>query len=159
MRRLSLVVTIAALVVLGGSRPSAAAMPSLVSYRVSQHPGYDRLVFAFSGGFPSWKARYVRSVTMDASGAPVRLEGRAFLLVTLMGLDWTNHVPPEPVMTPRLAVLRQLKPAGVFEGYFSFGLGLAYRTSYEFTVLRRPDRLTLDLARRRASTSTMRRSR
>jgi hypothetical protein len=50
-----------------------------------------------------------------------------------------------------MAVLRQLKPAGVFEGYFTFGLGLSYRTTYRFWVLHNPDRLVLDLNRHRTS--------
>jgi hypothetical protein len=121
----------------------------LVSYRVGEHSRFDRVVFVFSGGLPGRTARHAKGVTADASGRPVMLEGRAFLRVTLMGLDWTfPNVPPEPTLTPRMAVLRQMKPAGVFEGYFAFGLGLSYRTSYHFCVLHWPDRLVLDLDRR-----------
>ncbi len=135
------------------SRPagmSARAMPILRSYRVGEHSGYDRVVFVFSRGLPDWRAQYVKRVREDASGKPVRLQGRAFLLVTLMGVDWSvQHMPAEPTLTPHFAVLRQLKPAGVFEAYYSFGLGLGYRTTYRFFTLRHPDRLVLDLHRRR----------
>lgn len=125
-----------------------SAPPHLISYQTGEHPRFDRVVWIMSGGIPAHTARYLRRVTEDGSGGPVRLEGRAFLQITLKGLDWTTHVPAEPILTPRLAVIRQMKPAGVFEGYFTFGLGLAYRTTYRFSTARHPDRLILDLDRR-----------
>ena len=90
----------------------------------------------------------MKRVTADASGKLVKLRGRAFLQVTLMGVDWSlPNTPPEPTLTPLMAVLRQIKPAGVFEGYFSFGLGLSHRTTYRFSTAHQPDRLILDLSR------------
>jgi hypothetical protein len=135
----------------------ARTVPRLVSYRVGEHARFDRVVFVFSGGLPGWRARYVKRVRQDATGFPVRLEGKAFLHITLMGLDWSvKHTPAEPTLTPRMAVLRQLKPAGVFEGYFSFGLGLSYRATYRFFVLRNPVRLVLDLDRHRGAAGSPR---
>lgn len=126
----------------------AVAIPRLRAYRVGEHQQYDRIVWQFSGGLPGWNAQYVRRVTADGSGAPVRLIGRAFLKITLTGLAWGVHdVPREPTLTPRFAVLRQLKPAGVFEGYFTFGLGLSRKASTHLFTLRHPDRLVLDLRR------------
>jgi hypothetical protein len=125
---------------------SAAAQPRLVTYRLGTHRGYDRVVWQFARGLPGMKARYVRQVTADGSGLPVRLEGRAFLQVTLTGVKWDGSaVPPEPTLTPQFPALRQLKPAGVFEGYFTFGLGLSHRVRHRLYTLRRPDRVVLDL--------------
>ena len=53
----------------------------------------------------------------------------------------------EPTLTPRFAVLRQLKRAVVFEGVFTFGLGLSRRVRYHEFALRHPDRVVLDLRR------------
>jgi hypothetical protein len=126
----------------------AAAVPRLRSYRVGEHPHYDRVVWQFTGGTPSPHAWWVRTVRADGSGFPVHLEGRAFLQLTLTGVNWVPpNVPPEPTLTPRFAVLRQMKPAGVFEGVFTFGLGLSRRVHYRFSTLRHPDRLVLDLRR------------
>ena len=105
-----------------------------------------RVVWQFTGGLPGRHARWVRAVHADGSGFPVRLEGRAFLQITLNGVDWF-HVPHEPTLTPRFAVLRQMKPAGVFEGVLTFGLGLSRRVRYGFCTLHHPDRLVLDLRR------------
>jgi hypothetical protein len=125
---------------------AAAAAPRLVSYRVIKHRGYDRVVWQFAGGLPGHQIEYVRQVVSDGSGKPVRLEGHAFLNVTLKDLEWTGRdVPREPTLTPRLHLLRQLKPSGVFEGYSSFGLGLSHKARYRFFTLRRPDRAVLDL--------------
>lgn len=128
-----------------GATP-AAAQPRLVTYRVGTHRSYDRVVWQFARGLPGMKARYVRQVTADGSGLPVRLEGRAFLQVELTGVNWEGSaVPTEPTLTPRFKVLRQLKPAGVFEGYFTFGVGLNRRVHYRLYTLRRPHRVVLDL--------------
>jgi len=133
-----------------GTISSVPRQARLVSYGVFEHRQFDRVVFTFSGGIPSRRAAYVRRVLYDASGKPVSVMGRAFLGVTLMGLNWVPpNVPPEPTLTPGLAVLSQMVPAGVFEGYFSFGLGLSYRTRYQFSTRNHPDRLLLDLYRRR----------
>jgi hypothetical protein len=121
------------------------ALPRLVSYRVGEHPRYDRVVWVLSGGLPGHSVRYVPRVTEDASGTPVRLLGRAFLEVTLKDVNWTDHVPAEPTLTPQFRVLRQMKPAGVFEAFFTFGLGLSHRTSFHLWTARHPDRVILDL--------------
>jgi hypothetical protein len=131
-------------------RRASFSPPRFISYGVSEHARFDRVVFRLAGGLPQVKASYVRSVHADASGLLVPLKGRAFVSVVLMNLDWSSPgaVPPEPTLTPNLAVLTQMKPAGVFEGYFSFGLGLAYKDGYHIWTSRHPDRVIVDLFRR-----------
>jgi hypothetical protein len=133
-----------------GTTPFVPRQPRLVSYGVFGYRHFDRVVFVFSGGFPSGTAGYVKRVMYDGSGKTASVMGRAFLHVTLMGLnDIPPNVPREPTLTPGLAVLNQMVPVGVFEGYFSFGLGLSYRTRYQFSTRHHPDRLLLDLDRLR----------
>ena len=47
-----------------------------------------------------------------------RFWARAFLQVTLKDVDWTDHVPAEPTLTPLFRVLRQMTPASAFEAFF-----------------------------------------
>lgn len=130
--------------------PSSTAQPIVISYSVGEHPHFDRVVFVFLGGHPRWRARYVTQVVVDASGAPVPLEGQAFLSVTFEGAAAHRAQGPTDAMrplSPHLAVLRDMKPTGDFEGYVSYGLGLSRQTAYQFFVLTRPDRVVLDLIR------------
>jgi hypothetical protein len=51
----------------------------------------------------------------------------------------------ERVASPELALVEQLKPAGDFEGYLSYGIGLRCRSS--FRVSRGGDQVTIDFRR------------
>jgi hypothetical protein len=120
------------------------------SYRVSEMRGVDRVVFSFRGGPPGWHAEYVRAEHADASGFPVPLEGHAFLNITFSPAHASEPGSSRPTAaertaTPRLAILRQVKPAGDFEGYVSFGLGLSRHARYHLFALHNPDRIVLDL--------------
>jgi hypothetical protein len=122
------------------------------TYRVGGHRTFDRVVFAFTGGVPGWQnsAGYVRQVRADASGLPIALEGSAFLEIVFSparAYGATCHpTAAERTAAPHLPVLLQIKPAGDFEGYVSYGLGLARKTSYHLFALKRPDRVVLDIS-------------
>src|SRR5437660_12815637 len=61
---------------------AARAVPTLTAIRAAHHPGFDRLVFRFSGPLPGHRTvRYVRTVIGDASGRPVLVVGNARLEV------------------------------------------------------------------------------
>lgn len=105
-------------------------LPVLVQIQVGDHPaeGFGRVTFAFRGPTPSYEIGYVARVRSDGSGAPVSLPGNAFLSVRFnpaQGHDssgrTTVSAPPRTVGYP---TLRGWAPAGDFEGYLSFGLGL-----------------------------------
>jgi hypothetical protein len=133
--------------------PAQATEPDEIvaqSYRVSESRGFDRVIFSFRGGPPTWHAEYVRAEHADASGFPVPLEGRAFLNITFSPAHASEPgsfrpTAAERTATPRLAILRQVKPAGDFEGYVSFGLGLSRHARYHLFALHNPDRIVLDL--------------
>ena len=59
-------------------------VPLLVGIRSAAHPveGYDRITFDFSGPLPGYEVRYVVQVVGDASGLPIQVPGRRFLLIT-----------------------------------------------------------------------------
>ena len=56
----------------------------------------------------------------------------------------TNLLPN--VITPRCPNLRQIKNAGDFEGYVTFGLGLRSKTGFRVFRLSGPSRIVIDVA-------------
>lgn len=117
----------------------------LQSVTVGHHTGFDRVVFTSRQGIGQYSVRYVAQVTRDASGAPVPLEGSAFLLVTFRGTPWTTSPAPQPTITPRFPVLRQLKGAGEFEAVASYGIGADVKAGFRAFTLTGPARLVVDL--------------
>jgi len=122
------------------------------AYRVSETHGSDQVVFTFRGGIPGWRVGYVPAEHADASGRPIPLEGRAYLNITFAPAHASVPESYRPTQaeradTPRLAILRQIKPAGDFEGYVSFGLGLSRRVKYRIAKLTASDQVVLTLQR------------
>ncbi|MEH0845618.1 hypothetical protein V6U81_24825 [Micromonospora sp. CPCC 205711] len=110
--------------------PPGEPLPVLVEVRVGDHPdeNFSRITFAFRGPTPSYEVVYVARVEQDGSGAPVDLPGTAFLAVRFSPAQahdnsgaGTASLPPRAVGYP---TLRGWAPAGDFEGYLTFGLGL-----------------------------------
>jgi hypothetical protein len=137
----------------------ACARPGsyLTSVRTGKHGGYDRVVFQFSGGLPSVRAERVTTVYDDPKGTPVPLAGKSRLHVVFRG---ASAFCPQPahrtwagpqVLAPRYSQLLMVKAAGDFEGYLSFGIGLAARGGYHISSLTGPDRVVIDFSHPRAS--------
>jgi hypothetical protein len=152
----------------GTSAPAAAQLDSaqracarpgsyLTAVRTGTHRGYDRVVFQFSGGLPSVRTERVRTVYDDPRGTPVPLAGKSRLHVVFRG---ASAFCPQPahqtwagpaVLTPRYPQLLMVRAAGDFEGYLSFGIGLAARGGYHVSTLTGPDRVVIDFAHARPS--------
>jgi hypothetical protein len=49
-------------------------------------------------------------------------------------------------LTPRLPAIRQVKCAGDFEGYLSFGIGVDHHAGFRVLSLQRPARVVIDVA-------------
>lgn len=124
-------------------------MPLVLSYRVSGHSRFDHLAFIFRGGLPGHEIAYAPRIYADASGLPVPLEGAAFLYIVLRVAHATDAhcrgTAAERTATPRLREILQVKPAGDFEGYVSFGVGLRRRSRYRVFEAQHPDRLIIDV--------------
>jgi hypothetical protein len=122
----------------------------LTAIRAGTYRGYDRVVFQFSGGLPGYRAGYVTSVLQDAKGTPVPLAGQAFLRVVFRGASSWCPEPPHraysgpAALTPFYPALLAVSAAGDFEGYLSFGVGLAGKASYHAYTLTNPARLVID---------------
>lgn len=124
----------------------------LTGFRTAQHAAFDRVVFQFRGRVPGYDVRYVPAVTQDPSDRPIPLQGRAFLRVVLRHAT-TNPGPgggPIPsfagTITPGFQSLKQVKAAGDFEHYLSFGLGLDHRVGFRVLTLTDPSRVVIDVA-------------
>jgi hypothetical protein len=116
----------------------------ITSVRIGHHAGYDRLVLTFHGRLPTHSVKYVNTVRADPSGKVVGLEGKARLRVVVHPTSTFAH-QPQSVWTPRLPEIRQVKGAGNFEGYTSFGVGLSAHRPYRVLTLTGPNRLVIDV--------------
>ncbi len=134
----------------GEARTSSVPTARLAEVRVGAHPGFDRIVFQFSGALPANRSvTWVRQVTQDASGKPLSLGGKAFLRMvfspavahTSAGVPtWTGPVPGRF----DYPVLRSLRLAGDFEGVVSFGAGLWQKVPLRVSTLTGPPRVVID---------------
>jgi len=124
----------------------------LTSVRVGEHAGYDRVVFQFSGGMPAWDVNRVAAVYQDPKGTPVALAGQSYLRVVFRGATAWCAQPPHQTytgpsaLTPFYPELLVVGSAGDFEGYLSFGIGLAAAGGYHAYALTAPDRLVIDVS-------------
>lgn len=115
------------------------ALPQLIDVRAVHRAGVDRVIFQFDAGAPSgFDVRYVKRLRGDGSGLPIRIAGRAILQVGLH-LTRTDGATPAPARrafaTPNaMTVVR----SGLFEGWTTYGVGLAKRSAFE--VVRQPAR-------------------
>jgi hypothetical protein len=132
------------------SRACAQPGSYLTAVRTGKHGGYDRVVFQFSGGLPAVTAERVATVYADPRGTPVSLAGKSRLHVVFRGASANCPQPAHrtwtgpSVLTPRYPQLLMVKAAGDFEGYLSFGIGLAARGGYHISSLAGPDRVVID---------------
>jgi hypothetical protein len=139
----------------GGSSGLSAV---LMNIRNASHAGdgYDRIVFDFSGGIPSWdltrqvSPQFVR----DASGQPVTLEGSAGIKLVFRGADvYAPTGPPGSLpggppsdLRPGLTSIREIAQIGNSEGVLSYGIGLSSSQCVRVLQLSNPTRLVVDVA-------------
>jgi hypothetical protein len=121
----------------------AAASTGLSSVRAARHDGYDRVVFEFASGVPSYDVVGQNSSTFlrDASGQPVTLEGSAGVKVILRATDAAGTSQDSQ---PKLPSVRQVAQIGNFEHQLTYGIGLASSTCFRAIELTNPARLVID---------------
>jgi hypothetical protein len=126
---------------------SSGLTTQLTNIRPASHAsdGYDRIVFDFSGGIPSWdltrqeSAMFVR----DASGQPVTLDGSAGLKLALGNADLAVGVPAD--LRPGLTSVREIAQLGNFERVVTYGIGLSSSRCVRVLQLSN-SRLVIDVA-------------
>jgi hypothetical protein len=145
---------------------TAPTSPStdLVAIRGAEHATLDRVVFQFRGRAPGYDIRYLDAVRQDPTGYGVPLRGRAFLRVVFRHASLAGQAilaPPyysgvfdgaATAIPTGMSSLKDLRKAGDFEGYLSFGVGLDHRVGFRVLTLTDPSRVVLDVARSRAPT-------
>lgn len=123
-------------------------MPQVTQLRASHQPGFDRLVFEFSGaGVPSHEIRVAQTFTAP-SGQVVRVDGNAFISVRLGAQAHTDagqrsYPQPDPYR-PGLPAVREVKLVEDFEATVVFGVGLERLVCPSVLTLLGPPRLVLD---------------
>ena len=128
---------------------ATATASRLVAVRAAHHPGYDRIVFEFSGPSPSRQhVRYVNRLVADPSGRPIPIAGRAILAAsffpaTARGAAASVTAPGRVAFA--LPNVMTVVRAGDFESVLSYGIGLAKRTSFHVFTLTNPSRVVIDI--------------
>jgi len=115
------------------------ALPRLVDVQAVHRPGTDRVIFQFDAGAPSGvDVRYVRRLVADGSGRRVRIAGRAILQVGLHDTRTDAAILARARRAFGLPNAITAVRSGAFEGWTTYGIGLAKRAEVE--VLRQPAR-------------------
>ncbi len=130
--------------------PVAATVPRLIGITAGHHPGYDRVVFRFSGPVPARRnVRYVTRSITDPSGRRIAIAGRAILEVNLL-LAQTHTSTGTGSAPNRIALalpnVMSAVRSGDFESVVSYGIGLAARESFNVLALIKPSRVFVDVA-------------
>jgi hypothetical protein len=132
--------------------PARAAV--LESVRTGRQPGFDRVVFEFSGpGVPGYQVHYATEpIRACGSGAVVPLAGAAPLVVRFepaQAHDTLGHVTSaERALAPRLQQMQELKLVCDFEGQVEWAVGLAARMPFRVLEDSAPPRVMVDVRQR-----------
>jgi hypothetical protein len=121
--------------------------PTLVAIRAAHHPDYDRIVYEFEGGLPSSEVRYVDQLVGDPSDLPVRIAGRAILLVRFTPAQAHDAAGPTAPTRQAFALpnIMTTVQAGDVEGVTTYGVGLAKQNTFNVFTLQDPSRVVIDI--------------
>ena len=137
----------------GGSTGLTA---TLTNIRPGSHTGdgYDRVVFDFSGGIPSWDLTRQESATFtrDASGQQVTLDGSAGLKLVFRDADLASTVPTD--LKRQFTSVREIAQLGNFERVLTYGIGLSSSQCVRVLPLSNPSRLAIDVATSGSASTT-----
>jgi hypothetical protein len=128
----------------GGTSGLSAQLTGIRTAHHSEAPGFDRIVFDFSGGVPSYDLTRQESSTFvkDASGQPVTLDGSAGIKLVLRNAS-VQGVPDD--QKPDLPGVREIAQLGNFEQVLSYGVGLSSPECVRVLELSNPSRLVVDV--------------
>ena len=132
----------------GGAAGATPTVPTVVGIRAAHHPGFDRVVFDFSGGRPSSvQVGYATQLT-GPSGLPVPVAGRALLSVRFAPANAHNAAggltAPTHVAFALPNVMTVVRGSD-FEAVTTYGIGLASRQAFTVFQLSSPNRVVIDI--------------
>jgi hypothetical protein len=135
---------------------SSGLTATLANIRPGAHAGdgYDRVVFDFNGGIPSWDLTRQESATFtrDASGQQVTLDGTAGLKLVFRDSDVAATLATD--LTPRFTSVREIAQLGNFERVLTYGIGLSSSQCVRVLPLSNPSRLAIDVATSGSASTT-----
>lgn len=134
---------------------SSGLTTQLTNIRPASHAGdgYDRVVFDFSSGIPSWDLTRQESATFvrDPSGQNMTLDGSAGLKLVLRNVDVAGTAPNQ--LTPALTSIREIAQLGNFERVVTYGFGLSSSRCVRVLQLSN-SRLVIDVATTGSASAT-----
>lgn len=120
--------------------------------RAGRHDAFDRVVFEFDGGLPSYLVEYAAVARSGGSGAPIFAGGTVALQINLGARTVDLDDPDFPrtfrpgSLNPRMPTLRKVRYGGEYEGQATFAAGLKARSGFRVLELSNPTRLAIDVA-------------
>lgn len=134
---------------------TAARTPraNMTALRAAHQPGFDRIVFEFTGTAPGFEVEYVdKPLHEDGSGAEVPLRGQFALHVRMenaSGFDFERGVPsyngPYRLRPADTTVVEELARTGDFEGVLSYAVGVKSKAGFRVRQLTDPPRLQIEI--------------
>jgi len=124
----------------------------LRAVRAARNDGFDRVVFEFADGVPSFSLSYARSLVYDQEKkAPAKISGTVFMELSLVALYEEKNRNAIYEAYPRgelgLPMLREIKVTK-FDFYRAeavFAFGLQARHEFRVQTLTNPARLVVDI--------------
>ena len=133
--------------------PSPDARVTVSDVRLAAQEGFDRLVFELGGtGTPGWDVRYVDQPTSDGSGAPVVVEGEAFLQVRITGAGYPfdtgveEYAASAPLTASGAGSVTEVVFDGTYEGVTSAFVGTQGQRPFRVYLLENPARVVVEVA-------------
>ena len=143
-----------------GTAPAIAEAPapgtqvSVRSVTYGRHDGFDRVVLTVSGPTAGYNVQYVPKLVTDGAGETLPIAGGAIIHVALHSTTWNESPSPRLNVSPRFPALRQIRSAGEFEGYATYGIGQATKAGFRVFRLTGPDRIVVDVRHPAGSASS-----
>lgn len=116
--------------------------------RAAQNDGFDRVVFEFADGVPSFLVSYAKPpILEETTMAPIEISGTAVLVVTFSFYfgENTSIYQGFPEGKLNLPVLNEIKNIDSSEGVMSYALDLQGRHPFRVSTLASPARLVVDI--------------
>lgn len=132
-------ITVANQVAMPITPPPGIPLPYLVEIRTGDHADFARITFAFHGAFPEYNFAYGPDVQAEGSGMPIELPGNAFLRIQFVHAQAHDNAGASTIRFASneavgLGNLVGYAPAGDFEGYVTYGLGIRVAPNSDQTL-------------------------